>query len=218
MPYTYQGDNCYGRGDYYQGDYYQGDPGIGSFLGGLARTAFRVATGGPTGLAQEALRAIIRPRVQSLVPVARPPGTSLATIPQVAPPAFTMGPTQVAVGGFGGMNIMTNPPPGAVSPAAAQAVAVAKQCGIRGVRANKSTYITRGGGTSHWPRELLVHPRGTECVKSRRINVANPHALRRSLRRISGFAKLARRVLHFTSPRAARGAPRFKFRRRKRAA
>ena len=60
---------------------------------------------------------------------------------------------------------------------------------------NKSTYVTRGGGTSRWPVALAVHPKGTEPVPSRRINVANPRALRRALRRARGFAKIARKVL-----------------------
>ncbi len=42
-------------------------------------------------------------------------------------------------------------------------------------------------------------------VRNRRMRVTNPRALRRAIRRATGFAKLARRVLHFTSPRAPRG-------------
>jgi len=50
----------------------------------------------------------------------------------------------------------------------------------------------------------------------RRINPLNPRALRRSLRRIQGFARFARKVMHFAHP--ARGSrSRFKFpKRRKR--
>jgi hypothetical protein len=82
---------------------------------------------------------------------------------------------------------------------------------------NKSTYVTRGGGTSKWPQQLLVHPKGTEPVPSRRMNVGNARALRHALHRVSGFARLARRVMSFTHPRAGRGH--FKFhRKRKRAA
>lgn len=39
---------------------------------------------------------------------------------------------------------------------------------------------------------------GTRCVRNRRMNVANPRALRRSMRRVSGFEKLARRTISFT--------------------
>jgi len=39
---------------------------------------------------------------------------------------------------------------------------------------------------------------GTRCVRNRRMNVANPRALRRSMRRVKGFEKLARRTISFT--------------------
>ena len=37
-----------------------------------------------------------------------------------------------------------------------------------------------------------------KCVRNRRMNVANPRALRRSMRRVQGFEKLARRTISFT--------------------
>ena len=39
---------------------------------------------------------------------------------------------------------------------------------------------------------------GSRCVRNRRMNVANPRALRRSMRRVQGFEKLARRTISFT--------------------
>ncbi len=54
-----------------------------------------------------------------------------------------------------------------------------------------------------------------KVVKNRRMRVTNPRALRRAIRRATGFAHLARRVLHFTSPRAPKGRAIFKHRRRK---
>jgi len=39
---------------------------------------------------------------------------------------------------------------------------------------------------------------GTKCVRNRRMNVANPRALRRSMRRVQGFEKLAKRTIQFT--------------------
>lgn len=41
----------------------------------------------------------------------------------------------------------------------------------------------------------------SKCVTNRHMNVTNPHALRRSIRRLHGFEKLARKVLRITSPR-----------------
>ncbi len=55
-------------------------------------------------------------------------------------------------------------------------------------------------------------------VRNRHMRATNPRALRRSLRRVAGFARIARRVLHFTHPRSARGAPRYKFPKRRKAA
>jgi len=39
---------------------------------------------------------------------------------------------------------------------------------------------------------------GTRCVRNRRMNVANARALRRSMRRVKGFEKLARKTISFT--------------------
>ena len=36
------------------------------------------------------------------------------------------------------------------------------------------------------------------CVRNRRMNIANPRALRRSMRRVKGFEKLARKTISFT--------------------
>jgi len=64
----------------------------------------------------------------------------------------------------------------------------------RAQRLNKSTYITRGGGTSRWPQQLVVHPAGSECVTVRRRNVANGKALRRAISRCKGFVKVYRKA------------------------
>jgi hypothetical protein len=54
-------------------------------------------------------------------------------------------------------------------------------------------------------------------VRNRRMRVTNPRALRRAIRRANGFARLARRVLRFTSPRAPKGRAVFKHRKKARA-
>jgi hypothetical protein len=80
-----------------------------------------------------------------------------------------------------------------------------------GYRLNKSTYVTRGGGTSHWPAGvLMVHPKHTTCVKRRRRNVGNAKALRRAISRVKGFVKLARKAHalvggHHTKRQVGRG-------------
>lgn len=77
---------------------------------------------------------------------------------------------------------------------------------------NKSTYVTRGGGTSKWPNTLVLHPRGTVAVKRRRMHVGNTKAAVRALRRLHGFAKMARKVYTVTHPK--KGAT-HRFRRRR---
>lgn len=53
-------------------------------------------------------------------------------------------------------------------------------------------------------------------VRNRHMRVTNPRALRRALRRVGGFSRLARRVMHFTHPRSkGRLAFRFPKRRKK---
>lgn len=51
--------------------------------------------------------------------------------------------------------------------------------------------------------------------RRRRMNVYNPKALRRAVRRATGFARMARRVLRFVSPKAPRGRAVFRVRRKK---
>ncbi len=56
-----------------------------------------------------------------------------------------------------------------------------------------------GSGTGCCPRGFHLAKDGSgRCVRNRRMNVANPRALRRSMRRVQGFEKLARRTISFT--------------------
>lgn len=64
----------------------------------------------------------------------------------------------------------------------------------QGFRLNKSTYITRGGGTSRWPTSLQVHPKGTECVRRRKMNPGNGRAATHAVRRLVAFYRLSNRV------------------------
>ena len=91
-----------------------------------------------------------------------------------------------APGGYD--NIPSPGQPGQMLPQIAAAACPA------GFHLNKSTYVTRGGGTSHWPMQLQVHPKHSTCVKRRRRNVGNARALRRAISRVKGFVKLARKA------------------------
>lgn len=57
----------------------------------------------------------------------------------------------------------------------------------------------------------------SHLVRNRHMRVTNPRALRRAIRRAKGFERLARKVMHFVSPRAHKGRAVFKTRRRARA-
>jgi len=188
MPYYNAGD-YYGRGDYYQaGGIFSG---IGHFIGGLAKAAVHTGigflTGGPKGAivgAATGLGAMTKQRTEEALlgaggsesaytpELAASHATALARGPMIAPPA---------PGGMMPMGPMLG------------------YGGQRRMHPNKSTYVTRGGGTSKWPGGLSLHPKGSTMVTSRRMNVGNARALRRALRRARGFAKLARKVLVATS-------------------
>jgi hypothetical protein len=187
MPY-YRGDVYGFRGDYYRGDYYRGDPGLFSFLGkalggvarvglGLIKGQLGIPTSGPGGPAITPIRNLIGPGqgiyTQPGGGVVCPPGTACTGTSYDGFCAGTCAP--VSGGGGGAVATMG----GAACP--------------RGFHMNKSRYVTRGGGTSHWPQSLQLHERGSTCVRSRRMNVGNARALRRALRRVSGFAKLVKR-------------------------
>jgi hypothetical protein len=184
-----------GRGDYYAGDYYAGDPGlfsgIGKFFGKVAGVA------------------------SHFLPLLGPVGTAASLLVKPGPAAQSGETSQPEVNdAAGGRNpgalIVAPRPPGIITQSPlgtpVSAAAIQRQLmpfGMRKTHPNKSTYVTRGGGTSRWPPGLQVHVRGTEQVPTRRMNVANPRALRRALRRVAGFAKLTKRVRRAVSMAAS---------------
>ncbi len=91
---------------------------------------------------------------------------------------------------------------------------VLSAAGAAGVAGAAAGALARGGGAVA-ERGFHISRRTGAVVRNRHMRATNPKALRRALRRIGGFARVAKRVLHFTSPRAARGRPRFKFPRRR---
>lgn len=202
MPY-YRGDN-YGRGDYYgAGDFL----GIGKFASGLVKTVGGIASAAfnasPVGRVVSTVAAAIHPSLP------QPKGVALQM--SAAAPQFGL----INVGGQGAQGGLLNIAGGAPPPQALLAgIPGGGLPGTKGYHLNKTTYETRGGGTSRWPQGLAVHPKGSVLVRNRRMNVGNARALKRALRRAGGFARLARRVMSFTHPRAGRGH--FKFKRRAR--
>src|SRR5215831_7123891 len=67
-------------------------------------------------------------------------------------------------------------------------------------------------------RGFHISKRTGKLVRNRRMRVTNTKALRRAIRRAEGFSRIAKKVLHFTSPRRVHGRGVFRIRRRKRVA
>jgi hypothetical protein len=190
---------AYLRGDYYRGDYrvgaYRGDgifSSIGSALGKVfkfgAKNILPLALGGPVG---------------ELVSTGIQLASANTAAGKVLPgPLGAAARASGAIGTFMGSPFRSqhssapgNPSnlPMQIGAPPLPMLASGGGGGMRRVHPNRSTYVTRGGGTSRWPVGLAVHPKGTELVPSRRMNVANPRALRRALRRVAGFGKIVKR-------------------------
>lgn len=186
----------YYRGDYYAGDYYAGDP----FLGALFRGAGRMlkgAIGAFTGLGAPRAVAAATP---SIVPAAS--GAGMAAIAgragelaRRAGAIVARHPVISAAGAAGAIGVLT----GGVTRGAMGRAALPAGAVPRGYHISKP----HAGVPEH-------------LVRNRRMRVTNPRALRRAIRRAHGFARLARRVLSFTSPRAPRGRAIFRRKRAKR--
>jgi len=163
---------AYYQGDYYQGDYYQGDP----FIGGLIAA-------GATWLGKKIFK-------RKLTTVGQAALAKRATggLKRAAPYA-------AVAAGFSGMQIPVPFSPFQMQPGAALP-------GGRPLfsRRDVSLNITgAGGGYTAPPGGCcptgyhLAKDNSGRCVRNRSMNVANPRALRRSLRRVAGFGKLAQR-------------------------
>lgn len=198
----------YYRGDYYRGDYYRGDfLGIGKALGGLAKAGLGLVTGGLSNIAFDTLGKITH--ANTAHPSLPAPKTRALIGPTAPPSQFGL----INFGGQGTQGGLINFAGGGPPPAALTA-GLPSVPGMKGYHLNKTTYETRGGGTSRWggSGNLQIHPKGSVLVRNRRMNVGNARALKRALRRAGGFARLARRVMSFTHPKSGRGH--FKFKRR----
>lgn len=201
--YRGAGDCMYGRGDYYRGDYYRGDPGLFSFVGKALKKVGSILPG-PFGAAAKAVGGLIAPGAP---PVA-------ATQALVATQGGAPTGIGISVGGARGLQIGAFPQFPPEAGIAQQPVGTMLPqgfipgCQLKGTRPNKSGYykqVVKGN-----PAQVVYIPKGSVCVKSRRINIANPRALRRAVRRAQGFAKMARRVLTFVSARPPKGRAKFK--------
>lgn len=185
MSNYYRAGDSYGRGGNYA---YQAGGifgSIGKFLGGAVKTVAKIGASvlpGPIGMAARALTN---------------PGQRVSFFP---PEPSLPNPFPLTMGGGGGYE---QQPVGTML--RNEFIA---GCQLKGTRPNKSGYykqVTKGD-----PTNVVYIPAKSVCVKSRRLNVANPRALRRAIRRAQGFSKLARRVMTFVSAKAPKGRAKFK--------
>lgn len=161
----------YGQGDYYRGDYYEGDPGLFSTLGSLVKRGVSIAT-----------RGVLPPTLGGRK-VVEDPGAMPATPGGMAAGIYEVGGFRGPFGTMGGgLRVTTDK-------------ALAAQRGrMKRLHPNKSTYVTRGGGTSKYPKHLQLHPKGSTLVPSRRMNVGNGRAAHRAIRRLRGAERMFRKI------------------------
>jgi hypothetical protein len=181
----------YYQGDFYRGDYYAGDPGLFGFLG----KAFKAVAGTAAGFIPG-----VGPGVQKLLGG----GAKVAA----------------AAGGMTGTHGMTS----AASSMLRRGVAAVKghpvlsAAGAAGAL-GAGTALMRGGhpaaAAGAAMRGYHISKKTGALVRNRRMNVCNPRALRRSLRRAHGFAKLAMRTIHIVHPKKKGRFGGFKVRRRR---
>ena len=141
---------------------------------------------GPLGTAAQALSGVTRRLSGTARQQSRQ--ANLPSFQTVAPPRFT----GLSVGGPGGLRIGTG-----VSGEVEQFRGVRGQVSFpgqegacpKGMRLNKSDYFLKSG-------EYV--PARSRCVSIRRTQVTNTRALRRSMRRVQGFAAVAKRTISFT--------------------
>lgn len=167
---------------YYMGDYYRGDPGIGSFLGGLARKAvgFIPGVGPAISSAIEMFGGRAAGKVAqtpAAAGISQAAGSAIRTVKG----AIVKHPVITAAAGAGAMM---------GAGAVAERMITGGQCGVRG----------------HSQRRPLKHCgqvlKSGKCGKCyRSMNVCNPRALRRAIRRTRGFAKLAMKTIHIVHPK-----------------
>jgi len=162
-----------------------------SFFGTLFKVAKGFAVGGPAGAVAVGTSLLLRKHGGAPVTAA----DSVITTTDVTPFSYH----KRTASYFDGGRSLVGPPTngGGAGPTGGMPVpqiAPMMACCPAGFRMNKSTYVTRGGGTSRWPAGLQVHPKHSTCVKRRRRNVGNAKALRRAISRVKGFVKLARKA------------------------
>jgi len=175
-----------GRGDYYRGDYYRGGilSGLGSIVKGAVKTGFGFITGGPGGAA----KALVGHAKSELAPTPLV-GTSLALNTTSAEELVrqhqvNVHKQQAAIAAGGGVGVMP--------PMSGSAGLIGPGGGLipRGYHLNKSPRYPTAG-----------YPAGSKLVRNRSMNMLNPRALRRAIRRTQAFARIAMKAIHIVHPK-----------------
>ncbi len=174
--------------------YMQGDP---SFLGALWGAVTGYVTGGPAGA------------VAGAIAGSHGTGVHGSPTPAAAGGAATYGPTHLAqyagAAGYGA---------GRAVRAIGQHPYLSAAGAAAGGGGLIAAHLIHGRGRGG----AAIHPvTGQPMRRRRRMNVCNPRALRRAIRRAKGFEKLALRSIRLVNPRRLHGKRRggFKVRRRR---
>lgn len=158
---------AYYLGDYYEGDYYQGDPFLGALIGGgiswLTKKIFK------RKLSIQAQKTVGQRMTRGMVRRGAPLAAGAAIASGLSIPIpFTPFKVTPRAAFPGGAPLFSPRGPAEAPPMMAPAGAC------------PSGYHLAKDGSGR-------------LVRNRSMNVANPRALRRSLRRVAGFGKLAQR-------------------------
>lgn len=172
---------------YYMGDYYRGDPGIGSFFSKALGFVGKLGIPGVSTAASAGSAILSKVAGGGVTAAAGAASKAVST-------AIIKHPVLSAAGAAGALGTM----------AGAGAIAE-RMVGGGGRRAGKPTLKKCG--------MPLKHGGVGKCHRS--MNVCNPRALRRAIRRTRGFAKLAMRTIHIVHPKKKGRFGGFKTRRRK---
>jgi len=114
------------------------------------------------------------------------------------------GPAGALIGGMGGSAPSMKPSPGILQyapPPRGQFPGgmIGGQVTMPGGLQVGAAYMPHTAIGQHAPAGYHLDKRtGTRWVRNRRMNVTNPRALRRAMRRVQGFEKLAKRTISFT--------------------
>ncbi len=117
-----------------------------------------------------------------------------------------IGTIATAIGGGAALSKIAPPPgtfPGTGMPPMTYGKTVGPQYGAYGPRAPGFVAPTTKGMYPYDPAACptgyhLAKDGSGRLVRNRRMNIANPRALRRAMRRVQGFEKLAKRTITFT--------------------